>query len=535
MIAGPCRGHVGQAHLFGDAMGGLRLGQGHVFGSADSRAGRANGHRRYSGVGIHQHGGRIGAGRIIKVAQDDDGELQALGAVHGHDAHGIVVALRRRQFVDPAGVIPLQLGPQDELVQVPRRRRAGGGASGFQDAGLLHQELSPPPHLPGAVFDQIQLLQPMLAHELADETGDRRVVATPVILVETGHSVADRGRLHAVCHVQIIPRRAGFPPVQQVNVGAGEGRRAQGGHHRHRVGRVVDGAQAVEQVLDFLGVKQQGAALDAVGYAGVLQGTLKYPQPGARADQDAHVAQPGRADAATILVVHVQPVSAVRGVGCNQAGNLRGLPAADVVGPVVRRFSEHPYTGVQTVLLHTGVGLQWNVLRLQAGGVLAHHLPEHHVDPLQNGLLGAAVFRQSEFVQLTAPFHLLDDTQVGAAKAVDGLFGVAHDEQPARSQGQRVPGLPSRRCVAGGGQVEADFSLQRVGVLELVDEDMGVASLEVAAGVVVVPQQIPRPHQQVVESRRAVGLAGISVTYRKMLVEVLQQRVQDSRADGLPE
>ena len=192
VVAGPRGGDVGQADLLGDAMGGFCLGQFSVSGSTDAHAGRSDGYPRHSGVGIHQHGGRIGAGRIIKVAQDDDGKLQALGAVHRHDAHRVVVALRRRQLVDPAVVIPLHLGPQDELVQVPRRRPAGGGPIGFQYSRLLHQELAATPHFPGAVFDQIQLLQPALAHELADEAGYRHDVPTLVILVETGHAVTHR-------------------------------------------------------------------------------------------------------------------------------------------------------------------------------------------------------------------------------------------------------------------------------------------------------------------------------------------------------
>ena len=215
-------------------------------------------------------------------------------------------------------------------------------------------------------------------------------------------------------------------------------------------------------------------------------------------------------------------------------GDLRGLPAANIVGTVLRGFPEHPDPGIKAVLLHAGVGLQRHVLRLQARIVLAHHLPENRVDPIQHRLLRAAIFGKGQLVQLPAPLHLLHDAQVCAPKTIYGLLGVAHDEQPSRRQGQRVPGLPSHRGVVGRGQVETDFGLQRVGVLELIDEDAGVATLKIAAGVID-EQQVASPHQQVVEGGRPVGLASVGVTHRETPEEVLHQRTQNGRPYSLLE
>ena len=53
--------------------------------------------------------------------------------------------------------------------------------------------------------------------------------------------------------------------------------------------------------------------------------------------------------------------------------------------------------------------------------------------------------------------------------------------------------------VGVAGQEEGDLRLDRIGVLELVDEDVGEAALEVAAAVYIVSQEVARPDEQVVE------------------------------------
>ncbi len=90
--------------------------------------------------------------------------------------------------------------------------------------------------------------------------------------------------------------------------------------------------------------------------------------------------------------------------------------------------------------------------------------------------------------------HAVVHGDVGAAEAIDGLLGIADQGEGALAQGDLVP--------AGGGGValaeeEDDLGLQRVGVLELVDEDMVEEALELAADAAVPGQEVAEPDQQI--------------------------------------
>jgi len=90
-----------------------------------------------------------------------------------------------------------------------------------------------------------------------------------------------------------------------------------------------------------------------------------------------------------------------------------------------------------------------------------------------------------------------------APEPIDRLLGIADDEQLARLRANRAP--VAFRGVVGGKQQE-DLRLQRIGVLELVDEQVSEATLEVGAHGRDVAQEIARAHQQVDEVERA-GIA----------------------------
>ena len=82
---------------------------------------------------------------------------------------------------------------------------------------------------------------------------------------------------------------------------------------------------------------------------------------------------------------------------------------------------------------------------------------------------------------------------VSAAKAVDRLLRVADQEQPSRLK---------RIAVSSAGECERDLHLQRIGVLELVDEQRGEALPERLSRALVVAQDLTHPHDQVVERQR---------------------------------
>ena len=121
---------------------------------------------------------------------------------------------------------------------------------------------------------------------------------------------------------------------------------------------------------------------------------------------------------------------------------------------------------------------------------------------------------------------LVVDGDVGAAKAVDRLLRVAdHGEPPGRRR-ELAPVLVGRdRLIAG--EQQGELGLDRVGVLELVDQHDLVAAAEVVARGLVVAQQVARPEQQVVEVRlaRLEPLQRVLVDEPLDLGEQAEQRV----------
>ena len=103
----------------------------------------------------------------------------------------------------------------------------------------------------------------------------------------------------------------------------------------------------------------------------------------------------------------------------------------------------------------------------------------------------------------------LVEGHVRAAKAVDRLLGVPHQEELAR-RGDDLLVVVLRGIV--GAQQQQDLGLQRVGVLELVHEEVAEAPLQQGAHRTVVAQQIARAHEQIQEVELTdavlVGLVG---------------------------
>ncbi len=91
---------------------------------------------------------------------------------------------------------------------------------------------------------------------------------------------------------------------------------------------------------------------------------------------------------------------------------------------------------------------------------------------------------------------MLVERDVGAAEFVDGLFGVADQEELARRRRGRQPvGL----IWIGRGQQHQDLRLQRIGILKLIDEQVAEALLKVRPHLRLVFQKIASHEQQVDE------------------------------------
>ena len=98
--------------------------------------------------------------------------------------------------------------------------------------------------------------------------------------------------------------------------------------------------------------------------------------------------------------------------------------------------------------------------------------------------------------------HVQEEPDVGAPESVDGLFGVPHEEQPTRLDRQLAPcHRPRAGFGAPIGDPEGHLRLDRVGVLEFVDQQPLELMVEGDPDPGVVPDQVDRPDQQVVKLR----------------------------------
>ena len=157
---------------------------------------------------------------------------------------------------------------------------------------------------------------------------------------------------------------------------------------------------------------------------------------------------------------------------------------------------------------------------------------EHAVDPVQHRPLGAKVLHEVQggaAHQALEPDHL---GHVGPAEAIDGLLGVSDDEHLTRLGGYILPGSGSRiRRSASAvlrvmlfGDEHGNLGLNGVGVLGLVDQQVGEAAAKMVPDADVVAEQVPGPDQQVVKTGLALALAFLGKAQGELL-----QRVQDPR------
>ncbi len=127
-------------------------------------------------------------------------------------------------------------------------------------------------------------------------------------------------------------------------------------------------------------------------------------------------------------------------------------------------------------------GCQRRVARLQTGQFRrADELAEHAVDPVDDRRHRAEVLAQGHDLSALSGDEFGDlvvHGDVGSPEPVDGLLGVAHQEELAGQKLDVAPALGDRLAL---GKQEGDLGLQRVGVLELVDQQIAVAALKVTA------------------------------------------------------
>ena len=154
------------------------------------------------------------------------------------------------------------------------------------------------------------------------------------------------------------------------------------------------------------------------------------------------------------------------------------------------------FGGARTALVRTK-RLEGDILRLSAIRAPLHARRERRVDRRLNRRRAAKARRQvHELAPLfyQAPLGRLVERDVGAPEPVDGLLRITDDEELSSYRAGPAE-VPLERVVRR--QQQQNLGLQRVGVLELVDEEVGEATLELAPHAVVVADEITREDQQV--------------------------------------
>ena len=89
---------------------------------------------------------------------------------------------------------------------------------------------------------------------------------------------------------------------------------------------------------------------------------------------------------------------------------------------------------------------------------------------------------------------------IGAAESVNRLLRIADEKQLARNRRDATPVAPVGIV---GGEQQQDLGLERIGVLEFVDEEMREARLKSASHLRMSRQQIARAQQQIDEIERS--------------------------------
>ena len=182
------------------------------------------------------------------------------------------------------------------------------------------------------------------------------------------------------------------------------------------------------------------------------------------------------------------------------------------------------------VPLDTGVvGDDINVRRLQAALVVGTHeasiAAKHPVDHVDDAMPGAKVHLQRCVRPCVGALqrlrHRRVQRNVGTAKPVNRLFRITDQAQGTGTQGQRGPVL--RSCAGNGREQKSELRLERVGVLELVDDDQVPAIAKRVAHRGMVANQVARADQQVLKRDEAA---------RPPLVPVRERGIVQLHRDG---
>ncbi len=234
----------------------------------------------------HLHRGGRSRG-LAQAADDHQGELEALGAVGGEDAHRVVVGLGERDLTHLGPVVGEHVGPGEPAAQV--------GAAGLDEGPrLVDHPAEAAPDVAGAGLVEGQGERTEVGHDAVEHRWRRVDLALAVQQRQVGQGVGDGAGGIVGLGPARVPPAAGELPADQVVVATAVERGAQRRHDRELVAGVGDGADHGAEVGDVGGGEHQRRRLQAVGDAGVVERPLQRGQLGGGGHQHGDVARPER-------------------------------------------------------------------------------------------------------------------------------------------------------------------------------------------------------------------------------------------------
>ncbi len=421
-----------------------------------------------------------------------------------HDPNAVVIGLGQHGFGDPCVVGSLQARPLEIGPEI-------GPPCVHPGPRLVDDETQPPPDVTGRIGCHNGFEHTALAHESVEQFGrggPEPSVVEVLHMAEAGsHGVIDvrLGDRIAQCETAVQPET----PMSQIIITAAVDERAEGSDGGKFIGRVGDRSQREQEFTDLSGCVDERRGLGSIRHTGFGEGRLERRKCGAGRKQDADVAGPCIAPDAMFLDLP----------GCSfvehrddRRGHIAGLASSQFLGrrfPGERVGPEHGDGGPERSGV-AAMGRQRNVLGLAVGREV-DQLPEHMVHPFDDGSGGSEVHRERRTIgDLLARGE--EHPDVGSPESVDRLLGIADEEQRAGA-GRQVGPVPVAHVRVVGCDERCEFDLDRVGVLELVEEETGVALGQRCANlgtVGSVAQEAASPNEQIVkiESTDSASLIG---------------------------
>ena len=299
-------------------------------------------------------------------------------------------------------------------------------------------------------------------------------------------------------------------PFEQLFIADREKRAAQRRKHGQLIVGPLDGRQRRPERLDFLALVKGAAANEHVWNSTRLErfdvGTRDIRLPAHESPEeetDVLCRHPDGSIAAALghhpLAVLHDPVDE----GADSIWNrLLDGAAGHVTAGIRLRYRQRDDR--RLLVERLPIGRERHVVRLQRHVVAGHHRLERRIHQclnLRHAAEAPREVKEGRAPLLHPPAHLAVDRNIGAPKAVDRLLRIADEKEPA---GERPGVSPILLARIVGGKQQQNLRLQRVGILELVDEDPLEAFLEARTYLTVAAHEIPCEEQQIEKVERAV-------------------------------